>query len=260
MGISRWIPSIPLDRVGEVLQPTSWLDWVILATGVSGVLAGFRRGLLGSVLAVLGAGLAFVAAIRLGDPLAAWLQAHWEWEIHLAAWLRTHLTLPGGTAQVPYSPAAVHVVAQQSGNPALQQYSAGRSETALPAGTSPRTVGGYLADVLAVHLAQALTFIGVLLGTEAGVVSATGYLLRGNARRRGFGWLDRVGGAGFGAAERLAVLGALLLGAATHGPFPGSVVLAAAVLHSRWAPGLMALWTWVAGSLPGIGGWLGRVW
>ena len=243
-----------------MLQPASWLDWVILAAGISGVFAGFRRGLLGSVLAVVGAVIAFVAAVRLGDPLTAWLQGHWGWETHLAAWLKGHLPLPAGTSQVPYSPAAVHLVAQRAGNAALQQYGGGAAPAVLPPGMSPRTVGGYLADVLAVHLAQALSFVGLLLGIEALVVASAGTLVRGLWTGGGSRWLDRVGGAGFGAAERLAVLGALLLGATTHGPFPGSAALALAVYQSRWAPALIALWHWAAATLPGLRGWGGGVW
>ncbi len=253
-------PGIPLDRVGEVLQPASWLDWVILAAALSGLLAGFRRGLLGSVLAVVGAALAFVVAIRVADPLAVWLQTHWGWETHLAGWLKPRLPLSGGMAQVPYSPGAVRLLARQSGNPAMQQYAAGSSAATFPPGTVPHTVGGYLADVFAVHLAQALCFVGLLMGTEAAVVTVGAYLLRGTASRRASGWLDRVGGAGFGAAERLAILAALLLGATSHGPFPGYDALATAVHHSRWAPGLMGLWRWAAASLPGARAWVGGAW
>jgi uncharacterized protein YkwD/uncharacterized membrane protein required for colicin V production len=68
---------MPVDVVEQV-QRFNWVDWVVVAVVVMGILGGIQRGFLSGALDLLGLGVTLVAAVVGYAPVAGWLESTFD--------------------------------------------------------------------------------------------------------------------------------------------------------------------------------------
>lgn len=223
----------------------NWLDLLLTLAVLTGLAAGYRRGLLGQATALVGYLIALKVAGRLAGPAVAWQEPYLGLVATLTRVLHARIPLPPELARAPLRTLAPDRLAQVIGLLPLPPSYQGNltdklAELAAAEGHRP------LADVLFTQIATgavtAFLFGLIALATAWGLVVVAGRLsglldhlpLLGRANR----WL----GALIGGAE-VVLLATLILGLLNPLlALPAASGLALAVAESTGAGWLMTLY------------------
>lgn len=239
------------------LAPGNWLDWFILISSVLGVVSGFRRGLLLSVVGLVAAAAAIGLAIHFAPTAAAAGNMQWHLDARLADFLGRAMPLPDGAGQTPYSPLSAQILGQQLAQSTTPVYAhAVAAILGGPpgiAGPTPATLGDYMDQAVAARITTALAFGAVLVVAEALFLLVGGMLVHAFAPHGSAAAVDALLGAGAGGLGRLVNVTALLALLASVSAMPVFAGLTGAIHSSHWAPLLLE---GLRGVLPVVGRWM----
>ena len=188
----------------------TWLDYVVLAAILWGVVSGFWQGLIRVLFGLLALLLGVAGAALATSPVTAWLNARFAWEEALATWVMPRLPLPQAVLVLPVGGKVPYTWG--AGLPeALRKALQMRAEESFAQGGTP-TLGALLAQAAAELLFSLAVFFVLWLVIQT-LVTAVGRLLAGWVKARGLTLFDRLGGAVAGAAKNAFVAGVVLAAA-----------------------------------------------
>ncbi|MEW6524215.1 MAG: CvpA family protein [Bacillota bacterium] len=220
----------------------NWLDLIIIVAVTLGILSGFRKGLGRMLARVVGLVVALFVAALAARPVASWADSTWELVAKLSSILSRHLRLPHelATSDLITTPLGsilerLQLTAVVPGlGPALERFLNDSLAPALARGSM--TVGAFIHEGLARILLVVAAFFVVFLVVR----SVTGLAVTLVTAPLRIGGVDRLLGAAFGGLERAALLAIILGVLAPWLGMPNLAFMNAAVVGSRYAPGLIA--------------------
>lgn len=226
--------------MSTALPPGNWLDWCIFVYAGLGLVAGYRRGFILSVVAIAAAAGGLACAVHFAPAVAALATSRWHTEAHVEAFFGRVMPLPDGAGQTPYSTSAAALLAQQIARSAPSAYANSLASMVAvpppPGIPAAATLGAYVDQSVAIRIVQSLAFAGTLLVAE-GLLLVMGRAMLGGIARHGAAGLANAGlGAGVGLLERMVQVMALLAFIASLSVVPTLGVLAGALHRSHWAP------------------------
>lgn len=235
----------------------NWLDIVISALLLWGVLRGLRAGFIRRTMSLAGLILGFWGAATWSASVVHLLEERFRVVSSFAGMARQYISIPTEVALIPMQPGGqqeiVNHVLMLPLHPEFKAKIANYMSTLLAnMGTiGARTVGEFIYKALASLLLHALAFVVILLVVRGVSVLMAEVLTQIMASGVTSNLTNRLLGAGLGLLETLVLLVALIGLLTPIANVAGGKGLSQVLMDSRIAPVLARMFIWAMGALGG---------